>query len=129
MPVLCRYRGPLLLHASAGMTWNEYGAAARAINVITGRDDSVPSFRDLSRGGVVGVCTVLAHVTPHRHLWRDAAEKEPDNDLKELLDWRWAAIGSYGLVLAYVRPLPFVAFKGALGFFDVPDDLVPGARP
>jgi hypothetical protein len=36
---------------------------------------------------------------------------------------RWYA-GVFALVLADVEPLPFIPWKGSLGLFDVPDDLV-----
>lgn len=36
-------------------------------------------------------------------------------------------VGRARLILADVEVLPFVAFKGALGFFEVPDDLIGGA--
>lgn len=31
--------------------------------------------------------------------------------------------GPYGFVIRNARPIPFVPFRGMLGFFDVPDDL------
>lgn len=36
----------------------------------------------------------------------------------------WAIAGCLGLVLADVRPVPFVACKGALGFWRVPADVL-----
>ena len=37
---------------------------------------------------------------------------------------RWHAPEQYAFVLDHVRPTTFVAYKGALSFFDVPDDVV-----
>ena len=58
---------------------------------------------------------------PNGDVYRSNGTRDRDEDL------RWHVAGSFGLVLADVRPLPFVPFKGALGLFEVPDDLVPQA--
>lgn len=86
----------------------------------------VPRLADLVRGGIVGVCNVVAHVEPTGAV-RGLPDHEGGAPGVGPLDFRWYKRGSYGLVLADVRALPFVPFPGALGLFEVPDDLVPEA--
>lgn len=126
MPSLCSYRGPLLIHASAGCTHEEWRAATRMM-VDRGlvESGSVPRLSRLDRGGIVGVCTAVNHIEPSGAVRRsDGTLGAPPSDARDFLAWH---AGGYGLVLADVRPLPFVPFKGALGFFDVPVHLVPQA--
>src|SRR6185437_4060863 len=94
-----------LIHAGKGMTRDEYIDAAQFANSLGA---GLPSFEELRRGGIVGRAT-LAEIVFDRH-------PSP---------WFF---GPVGLVLRDVTPLPFVPMKGALGFFDVPDVLVPGAQ-
>lgn len=104
-PRAWRYRGPILLHASAGMTKAEYKAFADfyEYEINEGDPPPRPAFDDLQRGGIVGRATVVDCIT---------ASKDP---------WFF---GPFGLVLDKVEPLPFVPFKGALGLFDVPDAIL-----
>ncbi len=124
MPSLCSYRGPLLIHASAGCTQKEFDAAldfmvARGLRAAW---KEIPIRKDLPRGGIVGVCNVVAFIGPDGFL--QGFESPSGWDKAKNVDERWHIHGSYGLVLADVQPLPFTPFKGALGFFDVP-----GATP
>lgn len=98
-----RFRGPVALHASAGMTRDEYRDATDTIEAIHNNRIMVPPLVNLDRGGIVGTATIVDIVTFHRSEW---------------------FFGHYGLVLADVRPTIFQPFKGALGFFDVPDEMV-----
>lgn len=109
----CSYRGPLLIHAAKGCTRAEYFAAKRWMfdrDLITVRavtnGPGFPPLDEMGRGGIVGVCDIV-----------DVVRESVDP---------WFA-GPIGLVLANVRPLPIVPFKGALGLFEVPDNLVPEA--
>lgn len=138
MPSMCSYRGPLLIHVSAGCTTGEYNDAVlwmRQMRLISafGADVTglysdgrvkIEDLADLPRGGIVGICNVVAHVEP-----TGAMRARPDGESGSppglgTLDFRWHKADSYGLVLADVRPLPFMPFNGALGLFDVP-----GATP
>lgn len=98
-----------------------------------------PGRVNVERGGIVGVCNVVDvvrvvhnqhHVSPYRPdlgfrcLRCDA--RRPEHPCPKADPW---ACGPIGIMLADVRPVPFVPFKGALGFFDVPDNLVPHAAP
>lgn len=100
-----RYRGPVLIHASKGMTRDEYDdavetarAARRALGCVPGL--TMPSFKDMQRGGVVGQVEIVDCVQDSRSPW---------------------FFGAYGFVLRNPKPLPFRPYKGQLGFFDVPD--------
>lgn len=153
------HRGPLLIHASKGCTEPEFASAAiwmheqHLATPIEWRLDrqhpdapKIQALKTLPRGGIVGVCDLVdvvrtfgtghqrralsgggserpcllcgAVASVHGELAGPCPKADP-----------WAIPGEIGLVLANVRPLPFVPFKGALGFFDVPDGLVPGVRP
>ena len=92
-----RFRGPFLIHASSGMTKHEYEEFSWIDLPV-----KVPAFNDLQRGGIVGRARVADVVREYRSRWFN---------------------GPIGLVLADVQPLPFIPFKGALGFFDVPDNI------
>lgn len=90
-----RFRGPVLIHASKGMTQDEY-----LIGEITTEELGVtlPKFEDLERGGIVGKTEIVA--------WHDEAPDMP------------FAFTS-GLELRNSQPLPFRPCQGALGFFNV----------
>lgn len=104
-----RFRGEFLIHASAGMTRGEYEDFLDTAHVISVErpfpsDLTLPPFDKLPRGGIVGRARVVDIVDSHPSPW---------------------FFGTKGLVLADVRPLPFVPMKGALGFFDVPNEALP----
>lgn len=133
MPAMCGYLGPLLIHASKGCTDPEFASAAiwmhkqHLATPIEWRLDrqhpdtpKIQALKTLPRGGIVGVCNVVGYVGPSGEIYRGDGTRGPLPDV----DMRWHVSGSYGLVLADVRPLPFMSYKGALGFFDVP-----GATP
>jgi len=106
-----RYRGPVLIHASKGMTCAEHEDAIEfAVDAI--RADPLNAgktktrtlrelgfvFDDLQRGGIVGRAEIV--------------------DCVESSDSPWF-VGPFGFVLRNVEPLPFRPYKGALGFFEV----------
>lgn len=98
-----KFRGRVLIHASAGMTRCEYDDAMDSIKYAVNPDSALtqfPRFEDLQRGGIVGQVDIVDCI-------RDS-------------DSNWF-FGEYGFVLRNAQPLPFRPFKGALGFFDVPD--------
>lgn len=88
-----KFRGPVLIHASKGMTRDEYAAGAA---IAEDYGVSLPADWDLPRGGIVGQADVVA--------WHDSPPKMP------------FAFNS-GLELANAKPLPFQPCKGMLGFF------------
>lgn len=102
-----RYRGAFLIHASSGMTRDEYEDCLDTLHAISERKSFanglvLPAFDDLPRGGIVGQARVVDVVTDSDSHW---------------------FFGPVGLVLADVRETPFVPMKGMLGFFDVPADI------
>ena len=92
------YRGPLLIHASKGMTRDEY-ASARGFAADNGVQ--IPPVDALVRGGIVGECELTGWVYESTDPW---------------------FCGPYALRLERAREVPFVPWRGALGFFDVPRD-------
>lgn len=101
-----RFRGPVLIHASKGMTLDEYEGFVDTCRAARNLDDRVkgyihiPDFDELQRGGIVGQAEIV-----------DCVEASPSP---------WFA-GRYGFVLRNPKPLPFRPFRGMLGFFDVPE--------
>jgi hypothetical protein len=100
-----KFRGRVLIHASKGMTRDEYANAYAAVWIINDeRSDKsspgieLPPFDELERGGIVGETEIVA--------WHDTPPDMP------------FAFGS-GLELTNSKPLPFRPLKGALGFFNV----------
>lgn len=94
-----RYRGPIAIHASKGMTRDEYEEAnslAKSLGV------ELPELKSLERGGIVGHANIVDCVS------------ESDSD------WFF---GKYGFVLAAARPVQFQPLKGRLGFFEAPATL------
>lgn len=90
------FRGLLLIHASKT---NKPEARADWDMVRTLSGDEPRPLDRLERGGLVGMCRVV--------------------DVVETSFSRWRLPDHLYLVLADPIALPFVPFKGALGFFDV----------
>jgi hypothetical protein len=100
-------RGPILIHASKGMTRAEYEEVADMLAWQPGiyeQKIELPAFEALERGGIVGMATIAGCVTKSDSPW---------------------FFGPHGFLLRDVQKLPFIEFKGALGFFDVPDGVLP----
>lgn len=87
------FRGRVALHASAGMTRDEYESAAEFMASI---GNTVPPAAELARGGIVGSVEIV--------------------DVVRAYDSPWF-FGPVGLVLRDPRPCPFMPAKGSLGFF------------
>lgn len=94
-----KVRGRILIHAAQGMTYRELDGANDFAARITGI--KFPVFGDtFKRGGIVGSVEIV--------------------DCVDASDSPWF-MGNYGFVLRDPRPLPFIPWKGQLGFFDVPE--------
>lgn len=101
-----KFRGRVLIHASKGMTRDEWesawihahstGASPKALEAGLTRDN-------IQRGGVVGSVEIV-----------DCVERSSSH---------WF-VGRYGFVLRDPVPLKFTPFKGRLGFFDVPNEVL-----
>lgn len=91
-----KYRGKVLIHASKGMTQDEYDQAYLTMTMRVNRSLLLPSFKMLQRGGIIGEVEIV-----------DCVRKS---------DSPWF-FGEYGFVLQNPKPLPFYPYKGQLGFF------------
>lgn len=142
----CRYRGPILLHASKGIgTRAAFDSTCEQIlNVLPQQGERthrllpfaqlvpVKRFSDLLwrptdkmlRGGIVGRARVVDVIRmgpsdPFEHWVTKGAGSATLVARRDQRRW-W--FGGFALVLDDVEPLPFVPWKGALGLFEVPDD-------
>lgn len=132
----CAYRGPVLLHASKTLVLNEFEDAVDSIIEIEKpcvsdeRDDLLdPMARwdtkkrlwrpapTLPFGGIVG----RARIVDVLYKGDDPSRSAAKDQATSVSPW-WA--GGFALVLADVEPLPFIPWKGSLGFFEVPDEIV-----
>ena len=101
-----KVRGKFLVHASKGMTKDEYEDCIDTCHWISRKrpfpsNTVLPKFDDLERGGVVGMSEILDCVSQSESPW---------------------FFGEYGFVLGRSKVLPFMPFKGQLGFFNVEYD-------
>lgn len=97
------YRGRVLVHASKGMTKNEWSDAwdfAHGSGASPKAVEAGVNFHNIERGGIIGSVEIVDCVQFHHSRW---------------------FMGRYGFVLANPQPQPFRPFKGMLGFFDVPE--------
>lgn len=97
-----RMRGPIALHASSGLTRAEFEHCLSTIHAISEQCPfppglTMPSIKELQRGGIVGVVEIVDSVQHSESPW---------------------FFGKHGFRLANPRPVEFVPVKGALGFFD-----------
>lgn len=114
------FRGQFLIHAGKTMDQTALNALLSGHHPVTG-EKLTPGFyrsfavareaNQLRLGGIVGVATLV-----------DCVAKD-DAHLGSAYTSPWF-VGPHGYLLKDARPLPFVPFRGQLGFFDVPDDLV-----
>lgn len=93
------FRGRFLIHASKGMTRDEYENGLLTLEDIDSRIQ-LPPFEKLERGGIVGTAMLTACVRQSESPW---------------------FFGIYGFELRDVMPLPFRPYRGALGFFEASD--------
>lgn len=94
-----QYRGPMLVHASGRRDAICDDEVKRRFGVCP------PAEQPL--GGVIGVVDIIDCVRDHLSIWYS---------------------GDWGFVLANARPLPFVAWKGALMLRHAPPELLATLR-
>lgn len=101
------FRGRFLVHAGKRYSCDEH--ADYAEGMLEDFGIVLPSYEVIPRGGIVGEADLVDCVKRHSS--------------------RWKVDDSWGFVLREARPLPATAFRGQLGFFDVPDfdAALPGA--
>lgn len=93
-----KYRGMVLIHASKGMTIDQYQAGLEICNSLPPFERiALPALEKLERGGIVG----YAYITGTT---RDSASP-----------WFF---GPVGFNLTGAKPLPFLPLKGRLSFFE-----------
>jgi len=96
-----KFRGRFLVHASQGMTQQEYANAAAFADLECGV--TIPPFNELQRGGVVGSVELVDSLDSSESPWY---------------------MGQKAFSLRDPKPMQFSPLKGRLGFFEVPDELV-----
>lgn len=94
-------RGVVLIHASSGMTREEYEfclAYCREVALIRPFPSmlAMPAFEDLQRGGIVGAVEITDCVSKSDSPW---------------------FMGPWGFVLRNYHPLPLIPCRGMPGFF------------
>ena len=100
-----KFRGPVCIHASKGMTGREWDDAMDFIDRTfpvpiaseIGRRTSAFRSNEAKRGGIIGTAEIV--------------------DCVDASDSPWF-FGRYGFVLRNVKPASFIPVKGLLGFFD-----------
>lgn len=97
------FRGRVLVHAAKGMTLAEYEDASLRVAMAINPRIQIPAFEVLARGGIIGSVEIV-----------DCVQKS---------DSPWF-MGPYGFVLCNREPLHFQPLKGALGFFNVSDEVM-----
>ncbi len=98
------HRGATLIHASLGMTLDEYNdclAFIRSRESIAHFADLVPLPSELERGGIIGQARLVDCVKSH------------DSPF---------FTGPFGFVMRDPKVLPFRPWRGQLQFFEVPDE-------
>ncbi len=96
-----RVRGRVFIHASKGMTRDEWDSAwifARGSGAAVGATLAGIARDNIERGGIVGSVEIVDCVTSSESHW---------------------FVGRYGFVLRDPKPLPFMPWRGQLGFFEV----------
>jgi hypothetical protein len=95
------FRGRVLIHASKGMTRAEYDDAMWMVNDrFNAFPFTCPDQKTIERGGIIGSVEIVDCVSASTSPW---------------------FFGKFGFVLRNPIALPFRPFRGALGFFDVPE--------
>jgi hypothetical protein len=90
---LTRYRGPVAIHAG------KYVPTPEELFYIKSQFGIDVPRAQLQFGGIVGKSEIIDCVEEHESRW---------------------FFGAYGFVLRNSVPVDFIAYKGALGLFDVP---------
>lgn len=105
------FRGKLLVHAGQTMTRKFYEATVGELRLSGLCPADLPAYEDLPRGGLVGWTRVVDCVTEHPSPWKTS--------------YPFEGMPSYGFVLRDSSTIPFVPWKGRLGFFNVPTKALP----
>lgn len=98
------YRGPVAIHASQGMTRDEYDQCAAFLRSHPAmRHIDLPKPEDLQRGGIVDKANLVGCTRVHESPF---------------------FVGPFGHVLQDAEPVTFQPCRGALGYFRLPRGVV-----
>lgn len=90
-----KFRGEFLIHAGKGFDKEfDWLMAEEILKCYM----PAPASADYQRGGIIGIAEITGCVTESDSPW---------------------FFGPYGFTIKNARPLPFMPYKGQLGFFDV----------
>ena len=126
------YRGRVLLHASRGMTGEEYQAGRDAVHELCGWGADLGPSANLQRGGFVGTARIVGVIPPRPSVEAiarigDVERWYAGHGFRG--EWRWHFPEQYGFILEDVEPRPFVPSRGTLGIYPVHANPWPEARP
>ena len=96
-----KFRGKFLVHAGKKIDSSRRDYGDFWNDIWTEHRIPMPPYDELQTGGIVGMSEILDVVDEHKSPW---------------------FFGPKGLVLGRSRVLPFMPYKGQLGFFDVQYD-------
>ena len=121
-------RGDFLIHASKGMTKDEYYGCLDFCQSVVGSSAIArfPALKALPRGGIVGAARLVDVIPP----CPECQCGETGIVFKACgRNHGWHMPAQYGFRLENIRPSPkFVECKGTLGFFQAPADVVEQLR-
>ena len=121
------FRGEFLIHAAKGMKRDEYDDARDFIQDTLKLSASEIAAFDVDfgergkRGGVVGIAHLVDVIRP-------CVDHEPSL-FASGCSHPWHMPEQFAFVLEGVRALPFVPWKGELGFFNVPEGYANAPSP
>ncbi len=117
------YRGPLVIHAGKALDPDEFGSAVDALDVI-GVTRPAGRVKDLGFGVALGVVDLTARIHHADECWDDYPV-DPYYSVYGFCS-KWAMPDQWHLTLANPRPFPEpIPYKGALGLWNFPDELLP----
>ena len=97
-----KVRGRVLIHASKGCTQYEFEDAVECAQEILQTPIKL-DLKTIQRGGVIGSVEIIDCVEQSESPW---------------------FFGRYGFVMRDAKQLPFIPYKGQLGFFDIKMDVL-----
>ncbi len=115
-----RYRGPIYIHAAKSMKRDEYDSFVWWYNqVFSGSRyyKEPPAIDSLPRGGIVAKAEIIDCIRSQYALPHGITREQGD---RFIVPW-WQ--GPYGIVLAKVEPVEFIACNGKLSIYEIDDAL------
>ena len=100
------FRGNLLVHAGITLTRKYYNETCAELDAAGLLPPDLPSFEAMLRGGFVGRTHIVDCIEEHASPWKQE--------------------GTHGFVLEGSEVMDFVPYRGRLGFFNVPNQVIEG---